>query len=143
MNPKAALKYDSGHDKLPWDLLPFCATEGALRVLLYGRRKYTFCGACNQKTYENPRLDGDPTTALCLKCGSDNLIDGAHNWRKGFDWTRLIAASFRHLTAFAKGHDIDDESGLPHVDHLLVCVMFLSEHMKLSYGYDNRYKETK
>lgn len=64
----------------------------------------------------------------------------AHNWRKGFNWTRLVAASFRHLAAIARGEDIDDESGLPHVDHLACCVAFLSEHQKLKLGKDNRFK---
>ncbi len=133
-----ALKYDQS--KLPWDLLPFKATEGMLRVLKYGARKYTVCGACGGKVYTNPRLDGDTDTEQCPKCKSINLISGEHNWRKGFKWTRLIAASFRHLVAIAKGEDIDPESGLPHVDHLACCVAFLSEHHSDKLGQDDRYK---
>lgn len=134
-----ALKYDS--DKLPWDLLPFKSTEGMLRVLKYGARKYTVCGECKAKTYPNPRLDGDPDTDICPKCKSDKLIIGEHNWRKGFKWTRLIAASFRHLVAIAKGEDVDPESGEMHVFHLACCVFFLGEHQLDNLGSDDRYKK--
>lgn len=139
-----ALKYDQNNggygEKLPWDLLPFRATEGMLRVLLYGRRKYTVCGDCGAKTYPNPKLDGDPERSDCPSCQSENLVEGAHNWRKGFLWTRLIAAAFRHLVAIATKEDIDPDSGLYHVDHLLCMVAFLSEHQKLGYGKDDRHK---
>jgi hypothetical protein len=152
-----ALKYDdAGGDygeKLPWDLLPVESVEGMLRVLWYGRRKYTTCNDCEDekgkptKIYPNPRLPslgGDPERSDCPKCGSTNISTGAHNWRKGFTWTRLIAASFRHLKAILQGKDIDDGpqgSGLPHVDHLLCMVAFLSGHQKCGYGDDDRWKE--
>lgn len=64
----------------------------------------------------------------------------SHNWRKGFEWSRLIGAAMRHLTAILDGEDMDPESGLPHVDHLACCVMFLSEHQKKNLGTDDRYK---
>lgn len=64
----------------------------------------------------------------------------AHNWRKGMAWSRFIAAAYRHLTAFLAGDDIDDESGLPHIDHLMCCVAFLSTYQKQQLGDDDRYK---
>ena len=136
-----ALKYDA--DKLPWDLLPFKATEGMLRVLLYGARKYTICGTCNCKVYKNPRLQdlgGEQTRDDCPGCGSTDLVSGMHNWRKGFKWTRLIASSFRHLVEIAKGIDYDPESGELHANHLACCVAFLSEHIQDKLGKDDRYK---
>lgn len=137
-----AIKYDqNAAEKLPWDLLPVESVEGMLRVLLYGQRKYTVCGACQAKVYPNPRLDGDLTTDKCPSCGSTNIVAGAHNWRKGFLWTRLIAACFRHLKAILQCEDTDPESGLPHVDHLMCMVAFLSGHQKCNYGNDNRWKD--
>jgi hypothetical protein len=146
-----ALKYDDNNagygEKLPWDLLPVESTEGMLRVLLYGQRKYTVCGDCETDgkptiVYLNPRLDGDPGREDCPKCGSGNLVTGAHNWRKGFTWTRLIAASFRHLKAILQCEDTDPDSGLPHVDHLMCMVAFLSGHQKCGYGKDDRWRDT-
>lgn len=64
----------------------------------------------------------------------------AHNWRKGMAWSRLIGAAFRHLLAFARGEDIDPESGLPHIDHAMCCLMFLSEYQKLQLGSDDRWQ---
>jgi hypothetical protein len=63
----------------------------------------------------------------------------AHNWRKGFDWSRLIGALERHIAAFKEGEDLDPESGLPHMAHAGCCVMMLLEHQRLKYGNDDRY----
>lgn len=64
----------------------------------------------------------------------------AHNWRKGMKWSRLIAAMLRHLFAIMRGENIDPESGLPHIDHLGCCWMFLSNYMKTQTGTDDRHK---
>lgn len=53
-----------------------------------------------------------------------------NNWRKGFAWTRLIGALLRHVFAIMRGELIDPESGLPHIDHVGCCWMFLSNMMK-------------
>ncbi len=146
-----ALKYDKGLDKLPWDLLPYKATDGMLRILLYGMRKYTTCNKCKSvdekgiegptRIYPKPRLiDGDVPRSDCPKCGSKDISSGAHNWRRGFTWTRLIAAAFRHLRAIAGGQDQDPESGEPHAAHLLCMVAFLLEHQIDGLGVDDRYK---
>lgn len=67
----------------------------------------------------------------------------AHNWRKGMAYSRLIAASLRHIFAFSAGEDRDPETGLSHLYHASCCLMFLSElaitHPKL----DDRYKGKK
>lgn len=54
----------------------------------------------------------------------------AHNWRKGISNSRLIAALLRHLFAICRGEITDKESGLPHIDHVGCCWMFLSNNMK-------------
>lgn len=64
----------------------------------------------------------------------------AHNWRKGIDWSRVQAALLRHMVAFMAGEDIDPESGLPHIDHVMCNAMFLSEFQKLSTGEDDRWQ---
>lgn len=65
----------------------------------------------------------------------------ANNWRGGFSWSRLVAALLRHMFAIMRGEDIDPESGLPHIDHVGCCWMFLSNHMKTGIGTDDRYKD--
>lgn len=54
----------------------------------------------------------------------------AHNWRKGISNSRLVAALIRHLFALIRGELIDPESGLPHIDHVGCCWMFLSNNLK-------------
>lgn len=66
---------------------------------------------------------------------------GAHNWRRGFAYSRLIAASLRHLFSFAKGEDNDPETGESHLDHAICCLLFLSAQVKKSTGVDDRYEE--
>lgn len=64
----------------------------------------------------------------------------AHNWRKGMDWSRLIAAAQRHIIAFNEGEDIDPESGLNHLAHAGCCIMFLLDYFKNHKDKDDRYK---
>jgi hypothetical protein len=64
----------------------------------------------------------------------------AHNWRGGIQYSRLIAAAYRHLGAINKGEDLDPESGLPHVYHLGCCNMFLAAMMATRPDMDDRYK---
>jgi len=66
----------------------------------------------------------------------------AHNWRKGFKWSRLISAAARHLFAYARGEDRDPETGLLHTAHLMCCALFLTEHALRQLGEDDRYVET-
>jgi hypothetical protein len=64
----------------------------------------------------------------------------AHNWRRGINYSRLIAAAYRHLGSINGGEDMDSESGLPHVYHLACCVMFLSWMMTNRKDLDDRWK---
>lgn len=54
----------------------------------------------------------------------------AHNWRGGINNSRLVAALLRHTFAILRGEYTDPESGLPHIDHVGCCWMFLSNNMK-------------
>ena len=53
-----------------------------------------------------------------------------NNWRGGISYSRLVAALLRHTFAIMRGQYTDDESGLPHIDHVQCCAMFLSNMMK-------------
>ena len=78
-------------------------------------------------------------TAAVLAFGAQKYA--AHNWRKGFVWSRPLAAAMRHLTAFNDGKDKDPESGLSHLAHAACCIMFLLEFEKTHPELDDRYKQ--
>lgn len=77
-------------------------------------------------------------TAAVLAFGAQKYA--AHNWRKGFAWSRPLAAAMRHITAFNAGEDKDPESGLSHLAHAACCIMFLLEFEKTHQELDDRYK---
>jgi len=75
------------------------------------------------------RLDLIPHEALeelgkVLAFGANKYTAG--NWANGINYSRLIAAAFRHLSAFNGGEDLDPESGLCHIDHAMCNLAFLS-----------------
>jgi hypothetical protein len=93
---------------------------------------------------EKPRLDLVDFEALeglakVLTFGAQKYA--AHNWRNGFEYSRVLAALMRHLSAIQRGEDIDPESGLPHIDHLGCCWMFLSNLMKTRPDLDDRWSK--
>ena len=52
---------------------------------------------------------------------------GENNWQElpNF-WSRYKGALLRHLAAIDRGELLDQESGLPHIDHVLCNAVFLS-----------------
>ena len=91
---------------------------------------------------EKPRmdlLDADALEGLAkvLTFGAEKYA--ANNWRNGIEYSRLTAAILRHLMALQRGEDIDPESGLPHIDHLGCCWMFLSNNFKTRPDLDDRW----
>jgi hypothetical protein len=99
--------------------------------------------------YDNskPRMDlVDPLAmeglAQVLSFGANKYA--ANNWRNGLAYSRVMAALLRHASAIQRGEDIDPESGLPHIDHLGCCWMFLSNYSKRQDLYkdnDDRWKK--
>lgn len=95
------LKYDTG--KIRYDLYPIDAYEGCTKVLTFGAAKYA--------------------------PNNWRLVDDAQN--------RYYSALIRHLNAQknhvdngGKGLALDDETGLPHLDHAQCCLVFLRELSK-------------
>jgi len=51
----------------------------------------------------------------------------AHNWRKGMQVCRLLAAALRHIFAYLGGETKDPESGCSHLAHAICCLMMALE----------------
>lgn len=66
----------------------------------------------------------------------------AHNWRKGYEWSKSYDALQRHAGAFWRGEDLDEETGLPHlagvVFHAFALMIYMEEHPE----FDDRYTTT-
>lgn len=63
------------------------------------------------------------------------------NWAKGMDWSVPYACALRHLSAWHRGEDLDPESGLPHLGHVMCNLVMLSTYAKTYPEGDNRPKE--
>lgn len=90
---------------------------------------------------EKNRLDLWPVTPY-LKVG-EVLTYGANkyapdNWRGGMAWSRLYAATLRHLMAWWMGQSKDPESGISHLAHAACNLMFLIEYEESKLGTDDR-----
>ena len=51
---------------------------------------------------------------------------GRDNWKSCTNKNRILSAALRHLRAYQEDDLIDSESGLPHIDHALCNLVFLS-----------------
>lgn len=63
----------------------------------------------------------------------------ANNWKKGLKYTETLESMQRHINSFLEGEDIDPESGLPHVGHILCNAQFLSYMYQFRKDLDDRY----
>ena len=97
---KKGLKYDN--DKIRYDLYPVDAYIGVNRVLTFGANKYT-----------------------------------PNGWKDVKPKSRYYAALMRHLIAQIEyeekggsGLAVDEETGLPHLDHAHCCLVFYRELTK-------------
>lgn len=70
-------------------------------------------------------------TAECFGYGAKKYAP--ENWRKVPDLkARYTAAALRHLFKFQAGEVNDEESGLPHLSHALVSLLFVLEDQELN-----------
>lgn len=93
---------------------------------------------------EKPRMDLLPSEALLevakvLTFGAKKY--GAHNWRKGIEWSRVYAAAQRHMMKWNSGETYDEETGLNHLAHACVNMMFLLYYAQKYEELDDRFKE--
>lgn len=62
----------------------------------------------------------------------------AHNWKGGLKYTEICESMQRHMNSFQEGEDVDPESGLPHIGHILCNAMFLSYMYQVRKDMDDR-----
>ena len=96
-----------------------------------------------QKGVKPERYDLIPIEALDIMArlyGFGAVKYAAHNWRKGYDWSKSYASLMRHATRFWAGEDFDEETGLPHLAgaafHCFTLMVFMQEHP----DFDDRFK---
>lgn len=95
--------------------------------------------------YDSGKLPLDLLDPVALEGLAAVLAFGAkkyasHNWRGGISYSRLTAALLRHTFAILRGERIDPESGLPHINHVGCCWMFLSNMMATRPDMDDLHK---
>ncbi len=64
----------------------------------------------------------------------------ANNWARGTSWGRYFAALCRHIFAWWRGEDRDQETGFSHLAHAGCCLIFLMEYQRNGWGKDDRFK---
>lgn len=62
----------------------------------------------------------------------------ARNWEKSMPWATVYACMFRHMLKWFAGEDKDNESGLPHLWHVLANAAFLVTYEARRIGTDDR-----
>ena len=65
----------------------------------------------------------------------------AWNWAKGMPWSVPLACALRHLAAFQRGEEKDQESGLPHIAHAMCNLRMLALYSRTYPEGDDRPKE--
>jgi len=66
---------------------------------------------------------------------------GRHNYKQGFEYSRLLDAALRHIHAFNDGEDNDPESGISHLAHARCCLSMLLECINIGTATDDRFKK--
>ena len=59
-----------------------------------------------------------------------DLSTGLWNWAKGMKWSVVTSSLLRHVIAIQMGELFDDESRLPHADHLMCNAIMLAHYQK-------------
>lgn len=96
-----------------------------------------------KKDAGKPRLSLIPGVALAaaaraLGFGAAKYSD--FNYRKGLSHRRVIDALLRHTAVYLEGEDLDPESGLSHIDHILANACILAWMVVNRPDLDDRYK---
>lgn len=101
-------------------------------------------GAATAIKYDSGKTDWSLMPFECIEEINKVLDFGAkkyaaHNWKTGtgFKYTRVLSSLLRHTFAWARGEDLDPESGLSHLSHMGCNVIFLIYYNKYKSRYSN------
>lgn len=128
---KGGLRFNAG--KLKWGLVSWRALAPMVQVLMYGAHKYT-----TFKKEDGTTITGAEISVEDAK-GLEVVSSGANNWKLGLNYVGITESLKRHLFAFLEGEDVDDESGISHVGHILCNAMFLSYMVLFRKDLDDRF----
>lgn len=87
--------------KPDWSLVDFHSLLPMVRVLEYGAKKYTV-----------------------------GEVSGRENWKKPMDKKQILNSMLRHLIQLMEDEELDSESWLQHIGHIMCNAMFYSYHSK-------------
>lgn len=76
--------------------------------------------------------------AKALTYGAEKYSEYNYLEGGGLDYSRLYSSLLRHLNSFWRGIDIDEESGLLHLECAASNLMMLHTYFKLNIGKDDR-----
>jgi|TARA_R110000764_G_scaffold148535_1_gene236393 hypothetical protein len=76
------------------------------------------------------------SVAAVLKFGANKY--GERNWEQGMKWSRVFGALMRHMWAWWRKDNTDDETGMSHLWHAACCIMFLIAYEQRKTGTDDR-----
>jgi hypothetical protein len=74
--------------------------------------------------------------AEVLEMGAKKYAE--RNWEKGMSYSRCYNSAMRHLLAWHDGQDLDPESNLNHLKHVLTNIAFLIEYLNTHTELDDR-----
>lgn len=74
--------------------------------------------------------------ARVMTAGAKKYAD--HNWRKGMDWSKVIASMKRHTSKIEQGEDFDPETGCLHAAHIMANAAILTEYYSIFPQGDDR-----
>ncbi len=117
----------------------------ALRDLLSQKVRYVDeeTGAEKEGSIVRPDLlPADPVRYVAAVYGFGAAKYAPNNWRKGYPWSWSAAALERHWLAWKSGEDVDSESGMPHLAHLVFHAFALMEYESTHPERDDRYRPT-
>lgn len=127
------------------DLSPLKVTQGdtvRLSGVISGEVR-TASSTGGEKGVKPARFDLLPSYPLHLVAehyGRGAAKYTAHNWRKGYEWSKSFAAMMRHAYAFWDGQDLDPETGTPHLAAVVFHAFTLMQGMRDWPDFDDRYK---